>query len=257
MEAVGGRGLAGRQGGDLGRVAHDLAPVGGVGRALVRGAIGGVFVPHLGDGVEDRAGRRAAARGVVELGCAVGQQGHAEAVGGQVVNAQAPQEALRSHAEQDVGSQRVARRVQRRLMVAAHGGHGLGDRIGGGGHVDDLKQGPMGRVEGLEHLAASLDETQRKRLGLSRGLIDGGAEGLDVQIAPDVEIVGRVEDRIGRVQPLGEPQAGLGFRQRVFQHRRHASVVHDTGVRRRDRRRAGAPEPRSTSPQAWCVQPVR
>ncbi|MNS25816.1 hypothetical protein D3C72_577200 [compost metagenome] len=103
-----------------------------------------------------------------------------------MMDAQAPQEMLRPHTEQDVGGQRIARRVQRRLMVAAHGGHGLGDRIGGGGHVDDLKQGPMGRVEGLEHLAVLLDEPQRQGLGLGGGLIHGGVEGLDVQIAPDV-----------------------------------------------------------------------
>ncbi|KAK0330100.1 hypothetical protein LTR94_034185, partial [Friedmanniomyces endolithicus] len=105
-----------------------------------------------------------------------------------MVNAQAPKEALRPHQEQDVGGQRIARRVQRRLVIAAHGGHGLGDRIGGDGHVDDLQQGTMGRVEGLEHLAVSLDETQRQGLGRGGGRVDGGAEGLDIQIAPDGEM---------------------------------------------------------------------
>ena len=208
-----GRGEAAAEAGRRGHPGHGLAPEGGVLPATFRDTVGGVLIEHRRQCRKRRTGVCIAAC-AIQRADPIGEQRHAVTVGGEVMHAEVPDEAIRTQPVQVLHREAVAHRIDRGAAVAPHGVARGGRGIDGHGQVDEFKPRQVRVVDDLPGTVVAITHAQPQRSGFVRGAVGSAGERRDIERAIDPQRMRGIERRVVRRQPLRVPQAGLGLGQR-------------------------------------------
>ena len=202
--------------GQPGKLAVPPVPVVGAAGGI---AIGRVLVAGMRGRRQGRGRRRAGDQRGVMGGDLVGDQQHAVAVDGQMMDAQIEQMPFGIEHEKGQRRRRLFGQTQRALAVMAHQRQRLSDGIGL--HRQVGKSQHQGRARHLTRPVAGFQKAQRQRRRLGDGAGDRLGQGMAVERALQVEIQPGIQDRIARIARLHVPQPLL----RLGQRRRAAQEV--------------------------------